>query len=164
MTRMSPLVDHCLELFAPLGRVSARRMFGGWGFRVDGELFFALVIAERLYLKADESTRERFAAAGGEAFSYERPQSGRVISVDYWSVPAEALESPALMQPWARLALQAAVAARSSARPRKATSAAAKTQPPPPVSPKKPPAPTQPPPAQAKKPPARRRRPPPGGA
>lgn len=147
MTRTSPLIDHCLELFAPLGRVSAQRMFGGWGFRVDGELFFALVIAERLYLKADESTRERFAAAGGEAFSYERPQSGRVISVDYWSVPAEALESPALMQPWARLALQAAVAARSSARPRKAASAAAQPEPPPLPGPKQP---------------ARRRRP--GGA
>lgn len=129
MTRASPLVDHCLELFAPLGRISARRMFGGWGFRVDGELFFALMIAERLYLKADESTRERFAAAGGAPFSYERPQSGRVISVDYWSVPAEALESPALMQPWARLALQAAVAARSSARTRRAAGAVVKTKP-----------------------------------
>ena len=57
------LVDHCLELLAPLGAVRARRMFGGHGLYID-DLFVAIIAFDRLYLKADEATRERFAGAG----------------------------------------------------------------------------------------------------
>lgn len=106
-----PLVEHCLELFAPLGAVRARRMFGGWGFYA-GDLFFALIAYDRLYLKADAASRERFAAAGGEAFVYDG--QGKAVTMSYWTVPAEAMESPALMQPWARLALATALAARAA--------------------------------------------------
>ena len=38
------------------------------------------------------------------------------MQLRYYTPPAEALESPALMAPWARLALQAALAARKPAR------------------------------------------------
>lgn len=106
-----PFVEHCLELLAPLGPVRARRMFGGWGLYADG-LFVALIAAERLYLKADAGTREQFAAAGCEPFVYS--SDGKSVSLGYWTVPAEALDSPALMQPWARLALQAALAAQAA--------------------------------------------------
>ena len=107
-------VAHCRELLAPLGAVRVRRMFGGWGLYVD-DLFVAIIAFERLYLKADEAARPRFQAAGCEPFVYDA--KGKGVSLGYWSSPDEALESPALMQPWARLALQAALAARA----RKAT-------------------------------------------
>jgi len=106
-----PFVDHCLELLAPLGRVHARRMFGGWGLYADG-LFVALIAADRLYLKTDAGSRERFAAAGCEPFVYSA--DGKCVTLGYWTVPPEALDAPALMQPWARLALQAALAARAA--------------------------------------------------
>lgn len=108
---LPPFVEHCLELLAPLGPVRARRMFGGWGLYADG-LFVALIAAERLYLKADAGSREHFAAAGCEPFTYSA--DGRSVSLGYWTVPPEALDAPALMQPWARLALQAALAARAA--------------------------------------------------
>jgi len=107
----NPLVEHCLELFAPLGPVRVRRMFGGWGFYAD-DLFFALIAFDRLYLKADAGSRDRFAAAGGEPFVYEG--QGKTVTMSYWTVPAEAMESPALMHPWARLAVAAALAARAA--------------------------------------------------
>ncbi|HVK32340.1 MAG TPA: TfoX/Sxy family protein [Burkholderiaceae bacterium] len=122
------LVDHCLELLAPLGAVRARRMFGGHGLYVD-DLFIALLAYERLYLKADEATRERFAAAGCEPFVYDG--KGKAVTLGYWTVPAEAMESPQLMQPWARLAIEAALRARAakpSAAPRKARAAAPKAR------------------------------------
>lgn len=119
-------VEHCLELLAPLGPVHARRMFGGWGLYADG-LFVALIAAERLYLKADATTLERFAAAGCEPFSYSA--DGKSVTLGYWSAPTEALDSPALMQPWARLALQAALSARAAKakplRPARARAASA---------------------------------------
>lgn len=105
------LVELCLELLAPAGAVRARRMFGGDGLYVDDH-FVALIATGRLYLKADESTRAQFAAAGCEPFEYSAKDKS--VTLNYWSAPAEAMESPALMQPWARLALQAALRARST--------------------------------------------------
>lgn len=111
---------HCQELLAPLGRVRAKRMFGGYGLYVD-EVFCALIAFDRLYLKVNAETRGRFEAAGGEPFVYDG--KAKHVTMSYYTVPAEAMESPALMQPWARLALQAALAARAApakaATPRK---------------------------------------------
>jgi len=105
------LIEHCTELLAPLGRVRTRRMFGGHGFYVD-DVFVALIFQERLYLKADDTTRARFEQAGCEPFVYDA--KGQGVALGYWSAPAEAMESPALMRPWARLAMEAAVRARAS--------------------------------------------------
>ena len=111
MPSRDALVDHCTELLAPLGTVRAKRMFGGHGLYLD-ELFVALIAFERLYLKADDTTRERFRAAGCEPFVYDA--NGKSVSLGYWTAPPEAMESPALMQPWARLALEAALRARAA--------------------------------------------------
>lgn len=105
-------VAHCLELLSPLGEARARRMFGGHGLYVD-DLFVAIVAGERLYLKAGAEAAQHFGAAGGEPFTYER--DGRRAALGFWTPPAEAMESPELMRPWARLALQAALSARSAA-------------------------------------------------
>jgi len=113
------LVLHCCELFAPLGAVRTRRMFGGHGFYVD-DLFIALIAGERLYLKVDAQTRPLFEAAGCEPFVYDA--AGKSVSLGYFSAPEEAMESPPLMQPWARHALSAALRARA-AKPRAATPA-----------------------------------------
>jgi DNA transformation protein len=120
------LVDHCLELLAPLGAVRARRMFGGHGLYID-DLFVAIIAFDRLYLKADETTCKRFESAGCEPFVYDG--KGKAVTLGYWTVPAEAMESPQLMQPWARLATAAALrarAAKASAAPRKARAATLK--------------------------------------
>lgn len=109
-------VAHCLELLAPLGDARSHRMFGGHGLYVD-DLFVAIIAGDRLFLKAGADTAARFEAAGGEPFSYER--SGRRASLGFWTVPAEAMESPDAMRPWARLALQAALAARAAAPPKR---------------------------------------------
>jgi len=105
------LVEHCRELLAPLGAVRARRMFGGHGFYID-ELFVALIAFGRLYLKADAITRGRFEAAGCEPFVYDG--QGKPVTMGYFTAPDDAMESPALMQPWARLALEAALRARAA--------------------------------------------------
>lgn len=121
------LVDHCRELLAPLGAVRARRMFGGHGLTID-DLFIALIAFDRLYLKVDDATREHFEAAGGEPFVYEA--AGRRVSLGYYTAPAEAMESPALMQPWARHAMSAALRARAAkppAAPRRVRAAAPAT-------------------------------------
>jgi len=103
------LLDHCLELFAPLGAVRARRMFGGHGLYVD-DVFVALIAGQRLYLKTDALSRPRFEAAACEPFVYRGHAAP--VTISYWTVPPQALESPQEMLPWARLALDAALRAR----------------------------------------------------
>lgn len=121
-------VAHCLELLAPLGPMRSRRMFGGHGLYC-GDVFCALIAFERLYLKTDAGTAPRFEAAGSRPFLYEG--KGRSVTMRYHEAPAEAMDSPALMLPWARLALQAALSARAAraapAAPRGRISAASKT-------------------------------------
>lgn len=104
-------VEHCLELIAPFGHARARRMFGGHGLYVDGS-FIAIVATDRLYLKVDATSRARFQAAGCEPFVYDA--KSRPISLGYFTVPDEALDSALAMQPWARLALEAALRSATS--------------------------------------------------
>lgn len=110
----APLPDyitHSVELLSPLGPVRVLRMFGGFGFYVDG-VFMALVASEQLYLKADDTTRGRFEAAGCRPFVYEG--DSKTVTMSYWTAPDDALESPALMLPWARLAFEAGLRARAA--------------------------------------------------
>jgi DNA transformation protein len=107
---ISPLVEHCLELFAPLGHARAKAMFGGWGFYLD-EMFFALIADETLYLKTDAETEDAFRDAGSWPFTYEY-KDGRRVTMAYWSAPEDAMESPRAMHEWARLALSAALRAK----------------------------------------------------
>jgi DNA transformation protein len=109
----SEFVDHCLELLAPLGALRARRMFGGWGLYA-GDVFVAIIAGERLYLKTGEADHEAFRAAGCEPFIYNART--RAVAMSYWSAPAEAMDSPALMEPWARRALHAALRAAATRR------------------------------------------------
>ena len=132
MTSRDELAQLSAELLEPLGRVRTRRMFGGHGLYVD-DLFVALIAFDKLFLKADDETRPAFQAAGCEPFVYDG--AGKQVTVSYWTVPAEAMESPGQMQPWARLAIAAALRARSS-KPRStkrspSAAAQAKRAPPP---------------------------------
>ena len=104
------LASHCLELFAPMGAGRSKRMFGGHGIYVD-DLFIGLIAFDRLYLKADAQTRASFEAAGCQPFVYDG--AGKSVTMAYFSAPEEAMESPPQMQPWARLALAAALRARA---------------------------------------------------
>lgn len=115
MSRPLPeLVEHACELFAPLGTIRVKAMFGGWSFYCD-ELIIAIFAHDALRLKADAESAEAFRQAGGEPFRVTF-KNGRTETMNYWTVPEDALESPAEMLPWGRLALAAAVRSRKPAK------------------------------------------------
>lgn len=106
--------QYCCELLCSVGPCRAKRMFGGWGISTDGmtvAILADLGRGETLWLKANEQTRPQFEAAGCARFVYLA--QGKARSMNYYSAPADAMESPALMAPWARLALDAALVKRA---------------------------------------------------
>jgi DNA transformation protein len=115
MASSNEFAAHCVELLSSLGVARSRRMFGGHGFYID-DLFVAVAGDEQLYLKVNDDTRPRFEAAGCGPFVFEA-KDGQKFVLGFWSAPDEALESPMLMQPWARLAMQAALQARNAKKP-----------------------------------------------
>ncbi|HEX9672134.1 MAG TPA: TfoX/Sxy family protein [Burkholderiales bacterium] len=115
MIHASGFIEHVVELLAPLGHVSVRRMFGGHGLYCDG-VFVGIVHDDTLYLKADAGSRAEFERAGCEIFSYKR--KGKVATLNFYRAPGDAMDSPQRMLPWARKALEAALRARATPRSR----------------------------------------------
>ncbi len=112
MANSPDFVAHVVELMREAGRVTSRAMFGGHGVYVDG-VIVAIVVADVLYLKTDDETRPRFVAEGLAPFEYATRRGTREVT-SYFAPPGEALESPAAMRDWLRLAIGAAL--RNQAR------------------------------------------------
>ncbi|GMQ77391.1 MAG: TfoX/Sxy family protein [Gammaproteobacteria bacterium] len=106
--KANEFVTHLLEMLEPLGPVSARRMFGGYGIYLD-RMMFALVADDTLYLKVDDDTRGEFEAAGLEPFRYWK--KGKSYQMSYHAAPEDALEDAELLRDWARKAVDAAMRA-----------------------------------------------------
>ncbi len=116
MPAPSAFVDCILGSLLPLGPVRARAMFGGWGLYLD-DTMFGLIADEQLYFKVDAETEPRFAAGGGEAFTYLR--QGKRVALSYREAPLGAPWNTGALLPWAELGLEAARRARGK-RPKKA--------------------------------------------
>ncbi len=79
-------------------------MFGGVGIYA-GELFFALIADDTLYFKVDESNRADFEARRMGPF---QPYGDSGETMGYYQVPAELLEDPEALRPWAEKAIAVA--------------------------------------------------------
>lgn len=92
--------------------VTSRSMFGGLGL-YSGDLFFAIVARDTLFLKVDDSNRSAFISAGMEPFKPTGDGSG---TMKYYSVPLDVLESAGELERWARASIDVARRAGSSRR------------------------------------------------
>ena len=109
MARHSEFVEFVLELLTPIGAVRARAMFGGFGI-YRGDTFFAIIVDDKLYFKADHVTCREFTARGLSPFAYTA--RGKTITMQYYEVPPEVFEESEAMQYWARQAVSAAIRAK----------------------------------------------------
>lgn len=127
MSKPNPLQDGTAELarelFAPLGRIMLKRLFGGAGIYCDA-LFFALIHDGAIYLKVSPETEALFKAAGSEPFVYHNPKRDKPVQLSYWTLPGEALDDPDCAVLWGRRALASARAA--AAKPAKKRAPAVK--------------------------------------
>lgn len=104
------------DLFAAIGDIEIRRMFGGQGIYSD-DVMVAVVVGGELMLKADPETAPAFEAAGFTRWTY--PRGERVVRMPFFRVPDEAYDDATILAEWTPRAL-AAARRSAAARPRKA--------------------------------------------
>jgi DNA transformation protein and related proteins len=102
-------VAHYLDLFEPLGGVTARSVFGEYGFFARG-VMFALIWQGTLYVRTNEATRVRHEERGLMPFVYVS-REGKHTQMPYYALPPEAFDTANDMSSWARPALEVAIAA-----------------------------------------------------
>jgi DNA transformation protein len=115
------------ELFAGVGPVQIKRMFGGAGGYADGVMFL-LLAEETIYLKADDALKTELHAEGCGPFVWEPqsgPRAGEKIDLGYWRLPDSALDDADEAAIWGRKALAVAKAKAAAKKPGR--SAARKT-------------------------------------
>jgi DNA transformation protein len=107
MPKHSEYLDYTLELLAPLGQITSRSMFGGYGIYRDG-VIFAIVIDETLYFKVTADNQADYMQAGSQPFTYSK-SDGKTATMSYWEVPLEVLEDQDQLLAWARKAYATAL-------------------------------------------------------
>jgi DNA transformation protein and related proteins len=109
------------ELFAGMGPIEVKRMFGGAGAYAGG-LMFALISDDTIYIKTDDALKEELREEGCGPFVWtprKGPRAGEKIDLSYWRLPDAALDDPELAAQWGRKALSVAQA-KAKAKPEKA--------------------------------------------
>lgn len=92
-----------LEALRPVGDVTSRSMFGGFGLFDSGAMFALVDSSGRLHFKADANTRVRYENAGARQ---HKP-------MPYFEVPVDVLDDDSQLLEWAREAAQVARAAKA---------------------------------------------------
>jgi len=87
-------LNHVIELLEPIGNVTSRAMFGGYGIFHEGDMF-ALISDSTLYFKVGEINQA----------SYEEAGSSRFMNMPYYEVPIEVIEDTTEFQKWAGISI-----------------------------------------------------------
>jgi DNA transformation protein len=96
------------ELFAGMGPVQIKRLFGGAGIYADG-VMFGLLGSDTIHIKAnDDAMKAALRAEGSGPFVWtpqNGPRKGEKIDLGYWRLPEAALDDPDEAVKWGRRAL-----------------------------------------------------------
>ncbi len=115
---MDSYLEFVLERLSVAGKVSGKAMFGGYGIYL-GDLIFGLVVDGVLYLKVGESNIKDYIQAGMKPFTYEA-KNGKPVSMSYWCLPLDVLESNEDLPKWVNKSIQVAKSAKI-AKPKKSS-------------------------------------------
>lgn len=124
--------EYVKELFAGLGPVQIKRMFGGAGGYADGVMFL-LLAADTIHIKVDDALKAELREEGSGPFEWtpqNGPRAGETIDLGYWRLPDRALDDPDEAVVWGRkaLAIARAKAAGKSKKTKAVKKAAPKTK------------------------------------
>lgn len=110
-TQARATADATVDTLGPLGGVSARGMFGGYGIFKDGVMFGLVNRQGELHLRVNDDTRPEYEAAGCRSHG----------SMPYYTVPESIARDGHALRTWAEEAAELAAAAKPSHRKRRRT-------------------------------------------
>ena len=99
-------IEFVRDLLADFGPLRIKRMFGGAGI-YSGDLFFAILADDTLFLKVDDENRAGYQDLGIRPFAFEM-KNGRVATMSYYPVPPDVLDDREELGPWVQKAIEAA--------------------------------------------------------
>jgi len=116
MTMSQEFKDFLVDMLDPIGPIDAKRMFGGGGLFLHGNMF-ALIDEDVLYFKVDDGNRQSYDEVAAPAFTFTR--ANKKISLSYRQPPAEVIDDADALCHWAEQALQAAQRSASPIKTKK---------------------------------------------
>ncbi|WP_136443535.1 TfoX/Sxy family protein [Pacificoceanicola onchidii] len=93
------------DLFAGLGEISTRKMFGGLGIYHGGTIFAVMLAEGDILIKGAGDFIDRLEEMGCARWRYTR-KDGSGAAMPYWSLPGAALDDPEEAVALAREALR----------------------------------------------------------
>jgi len=106
MTSSSAYADYIEnDLLAYIPGITSKRMFGGYGFYLDGYIF-AIIVDDELYFKTDESIEPEFESRGSNPFIYDGHKKKGPVKMPYWKVPIDIQEDQGALEQWVRRSAQ----------------------------------------------------------
>jgi DNA transformation protein len=103
-------IETALELFARMGPLRARKMFGGAGIYLDG-VMFVLIADGDIYLKADAKNVGAFIKVNCPPFVFHT-KDGKAMEMSYRKMPDDALDDITEALIWGRVGYEAALRAK----------------------------------------------------
>lgn len=94
-------IEYMLDQFPRWHDVTVRKMFGGAGLYREGKMF-GLIADDVVYLKVDDSNRQKFVEAGSLPF---KPYPDKDTTMSYYEVPPDVLEDAGELAKWAEQSL-----------------------------------------------------------
>ncbi|MCG3721977.1 TfoX family DNA transformation protein [Vibrio cincinnatiensis] len=100
-----PVLKDSMRLFEQLGRVKSRSMFGGFGVFVD-DTMFALVVNDKLHMRANDELAEKFKQQGYQPYVYKK--RGFPVVTKYFALPEACWDDPQAILHEAKMVLKIA--------------------------------------------------------
>lgn len=115
---------YVIELFAPLGPIAIRPVFGFAGLLTGGAMFGVVDGNSRIYLKTQEHDRAAYEDEGSEPLRVRPRPKGELIATSYYAVPERLYDEPEELLEWARRAREAAAVSPTQVKKRRKRRAA----------------------------------------
>jgi len=98
------------DVFAGLGPVTIKKMFGGKGIWHQG-IMVGAVVDGVVRLRGDAISGPEFEAAGGTRWTYSAKMK-KAVNMPYWTIPDSAIDDPDELAIWTRKAYESALRAK----------------------------------------------------
>lgn len=90
------------DILGHIEGITSRKMFGGYGIYLDGNIFAIITDDAELRFKVDDSNRSQYEELGSTPFVYTGHKKRGPVTMNYYLVPEEIMEDREKIEAWAQ--------------------------------------------------------------